>query len=114
MNTELNWMNEVPAAITVCDITGKIIFMNDRSAEVFEKDGGKKLLGKNLFDCHTGQSAIKLTELLNNGKVNIYTIEKNNIRKMIYQSPWYSEGKYMGMVEISFEIPAEIPHFVRN
>ena len=114
MITESNWLNELTAAIMVCDASGNIIYMNDRSSMVFENDGGRDLIGNNLFDCHTGLSAEKLPELLQNKKANVYTIEKNDAKKMIYQSPWYTDGKFMGLVEISFEIPTEMPHFIRK
>jgi hypothetical protein len=46
--------------------------------------------------------------------VNAYTIEKNGKKKMIYQTPWYSNGKYSGLVEISLPLPEELPHFIRK
>ncbi len=42
------------------------------------------------------------------------TIEKQGIKKLIYQSPWYVDGRYGGFVELSLEIPAVMPHFVRD
>ena len=45
---------------------------------------------------------------------NSYTIEKKGIRKMIHQTPWMEEGEFMGVVEMSFEIPMEMPHHVRG
>jgi hypothetical protein len=32
---------------------------------------------------------------------------------LIYQSPWYRDGQYAGFVEISLEIPFDMPHFIR-
>jgi hypothetical protein len=52
-------------------------------------------------------------ELLRSGRPNVYTIEKNGVWKLIYQSPWYVAGDYRGLVELAMEIPAELPHFVR-
>jgi transcriptional regulator with PAS, ATPase and Fis domain len=111
---EMNWAGELSAAITVCDTQGKIIFMNDRSAEIFSNDGGRDLLGSNLLNCHPEPAKSKLRELLENPRPNIYTIEKKGVRKMIYQTPWTNEGKFAGLVEISFQIPDEIPHFIRG
>lgn len=108
-----NWIKEFPSAITVCDTEGVIIYMNDKSQKTFTNDGGNNLIGKSLFDCHPEPSRSKLAELLKNQQSNIYTIEKNNIKKMIYQSPWYNEGKFMGLVEMSIEIPFDMPHFIR-
>ena len=48
------------------------------------------------------------------GGTNVYTIEKNGVRKMIYQTPWRVDGVVGGLAEISMEIPAEMPHYIRN
>jgi hypothetical protein len=44
---------------------------------------------------------------------NVYTIEKRGVKKLIYQVPWTRDGIYAGFVELSLEIPFEMPHFVR-
>jgi hypothetical protein len=44
----------------------------------------------------------------------IITIEKAGKKKLIYQTPWHTEGEYRGFVELSLELPAEMPHFVRQ
>ena len=41
-------------------------------------------------------------------------IEKNGVKKLIYQAPWYEEGVYRGIVELSLPIPFDLPHFVRS
>jgi hypothetical protein len=88
--------------------------MNRKSIETFASYGGADLIGKNLCDCHPGESKNKLRRLIDSRKKNIYTIEKNGIKKLIYQSPWFIDGKFCGLVEISFIIPTEMPHFVRE
>ncbi len=108
------WIKEFPAAVTVCDPQGIILEMNDRSAKTFEKDGGYDLIGSNLFDCHPEPSHGKLERLMDRQETNVYTIEKNGIKKLIYQTPWYQNGEYAGFVEISIEIPFEMPHFIRG
>jgi PAS domain S-box-containing protein len=114
--TEHAWIKEFPAAITVCDEKGIILEMNDKAAKTFEKDGGRfaKLVGSNMLDCHPDPAREKTERLLAARVKNVYTIEKNGIKKMIFQSPWYKEdGNYAGFVELSLEIPFEIPHFIR-
>jgi transcriptional regulator with PAS, ATPase and Fis domain len=108
------WVQEFPGAITLCDREGIIIEMNDRSMKVFEKDGGADLIGKSVFECHPEPARTQLKNLLAGGKTNVYTIEKNGQKKLIYQSPWYSDGEYRGFVELSLEIPVSIPHHVRT
>lgn len=109
-----DWCKEFPAAMTVCDKDGIILQMNDKSLQTFAKDGGEKLLGSNVLDCHPEPSRSKLKKMLESGQTNCYTIEKNGVKKMIYQAPWYQGGQYKGFVEISLEIPFTMPHFVRK
>ena len=61
---ESGWVMEFPAAITVCDGSGVIVEMNERSRATFAEDGGAALIGKNLLDCHTGTAREKVAELL--------------------------------------------------
>lgn len=112
--SEHDWLKEFPGAVTVCDANGIILEMNDRAARTFEKDGGYALIGKNLLDCHSDASRGKVQQLLATHEKNVYTIEKNGIKKLIYQSPWFKNGEYAGFVEVSLEIPFEMPHFVRS
>jgi len=109
-----DWSTELPAAITVCDTAGIILSMNDRACKSFEEEGGAKLIGTNVLDCHPPNARAILEELLREGKENIYTIEKNGQKKLIFQSPWYAGGKYAGMVEITMVLPENVPHFVRK
>src|SRR5512140_549845 len=109
-----DWIHEFPAAITVCDRQGIILEMNARSIQAFQDDGGARLLGTNALDCHPEPARSKMRDLLASGQKNVYTIEKKGVKKLIYQSPWYLEGQYAGFVELSLEIPFELPHFVRG
>ncbi len=111
---EHEWIKEFPAAVTVCDPDGTILAMNDKAAKTFKKDGGCALIGRNMLDCHPDPARDKAGRLLAAREKNVYTIEKNGIKKMIYQSPWYKNGQYAGFVELSLEIPFEMEHFVRT
>lgn len=111
---EAAWVKEFGGAVTVCDRAGIILEMNDRAAAVFASDGGRALVGTNALDCHPERSRALMADLLASGKKNDYTIEKGSVRKLIYQAPWYRDGTYAGFVELSLEIPAELPHFVRG
>ena len=111
---ESAWVREFPAAITVCDASGIILEMNERSCTTFAEDGGAALIGTNLYDCHPGLAREKVSALLKSGAPNCYTIEKRGIRKLIFQSPWFENGSYRGFVEISIPIPEQLPHFVRE
>ncbi|SFL57310.1 PAS domain-containing protein [Pelosinus propionicus] len=108
------WAKELPFAVTVTDKTGKIIEMNDSSVKAFEKYGGNSLIGKNVADIHPDHACKKITTIIETKTANSYTIEKNGVKKLIYQTPWYQNGEYAGLVELSMVIPAEMPHYVRS
>ena len=72
------------------------------------------LVGSSLLDCHPDQARAKLRQLMEQRLTNVYTVEKNGVKKMIYQAPWYENRHYCGFVELSLEIPDEMPHFVRT
>ena len=108
------WIEEFPAAVTVCNERGTIIEMNKQSAQSFAEDGGAALIGKNVLDCHPEPARTKLTEMMAGRRTNVYTIEKNGVKKLIYQAPWFRGGTYRGFIELSLEIPFEMPHFVRT
>lgn len=106
--------NELPFAITVCDTNAIILYMNERSASTFQKYGGTEIIGTSLFLYHHGPTSDKLQKLFDTATKNAYTIEKNGIKKLVYQSPWYKDGKFAGLIELSLEIPMEMPHFIRK
>ncbi len=109
-----DWVKELPIAVTVIDASGVILEMNDKSAATFQADGGLALLGTNSLACHPEPSRSKLQQLLQTPKANLYTIEKGGIKKLICQIPWRRDGKFAGIVELSIELPADLPHFVRD
>jgi DUF438 domain-containing protein len=108
------WFREFPASITICDKDGTILDMNTAATSTFAREGGGALIGTNVLDCHPEPARSKLEHLLRSGASNCYTIEKEGKRKLIYQAPWYEEGRYKGVVEISIALPETIPHFVRD
>ena len=112
--TENSWVKEFPGAITVCDPDGIILEMNDRAAKSYKDDGGFALIGKNVLDCHPEPARLKIKSLMEERQPNVYTVEKNGVKKLIYQSPWYKNGEYAGFLELTLEIPFEMPHFVRD
>jgi hypothetical protein len=114
MTEALDWIKEFPVSATVCDMEGVILAMNDEAAGSYADDGGYSLIGVNMLACHPEPARTKTADMLASQEKNIYTIEKNGVKKMVYQSPWYKDGQYAGFVEMVFEIPGEMPHFVRS
>ncbi|WP_204273683.1 transcriptional regulator [Draconibacterium mangrovi] len=111
---DVNWMDAFGGAITVCNTEGIIVYMNDFSIRQFEKYGGEKLLGTNLLDCHPEPSKTKLREMLATPTENTYTTEKDGVTKVVTQKPWMENGKFCGVVELSFELPSAIENHIRS
>jgi len=109
-----DWVKEFPGDITVCDPRGIILEMNYKAARSFEVEGGRKLIGSNLLDCHPEPARSKLESMMVARQSNVYTIEKNGLKKLIYQTPWYKNGEYAGFLELSLEVPFDMPHFLRT
>lgn len=109
-----DWIKEFPGAITVTDDEGKIIYMNKKAAKAFEAEGGLELIGRNIMDCHRPDSQEKIKKILESRRPNVYTIEKQGQKKLIFQTVWTEAGQVRGLVELSLEIPPAMPHFVRD
>lgn len=108
------WVEEFPGSVTVCDASGVIVEMNERSARMFREEGGRALIGSSVLACHPEPARSKLAEMMRERRANSYTTEKKGVRRFVHQSPWYEQGEYAGFVEIVVEIPADLPHFVRR
>jgi PAS domain-containing protein len=112
--TPFVWLDGIEVAATVCDRQGVCLYLNERAAQVFAKDGGRALVGRNLLDCHPEPARSHFAAQLTAPAPNSYTIEKSGVRKLIHQIPWYRDGVFSGVVELSLVLPDTLPHFVRD
>jgi transcriptional regulator with PAS, ATPase and Fis domain len=112
--SEHAWVENFPGSITVCDKDGIMLEMNAAAEAMYAADGGRKLIGQNILDCHPARARALFCDMLAQQKTNVYTIEKRGQKKLIYQTPWYKDGEYAGFMEVSLVIPEEMPHFVRG
>jgi len=110
---QFDWAEDIEGAVTVCDKEGVIVYMNKRSRETFDKDG-KSMVGQNLMPCHNPHSQAIIRDMLENNHPHCYTISKHGKRKLIYQTPWRVDGEVCGLVEFSFVLPDEMPHYDRG
>lgn len=106
---ELDFFKTINGSITVSDTEGNVLYMNDKAAEVFGS-----MVGKNMMGCHKASSQETIGRLIANAETNVYTIEKGDVKKIIYQTPWYKDGVVAGLIEFSLVIPFEMPHYVRK
>ncbi len=111
---EYPWFEEFPGAITITDVDGIILSMNDKAVnDVFKSSGGRELIGKNVLDCHPESARKQLEQMLRHQEKKVYTIEKNGKKFFIYETPWYKDGVFCGIIELYLEIPLEVPNHVR-
>lgn len=111
---KINWEDGFNGAITICNADNKIIYMNEKSIKQFSDDGGEKLIGTDIVDCHPEPSKSMLKDMINDKESNTYTITKKGTQKIIHQAPLIENGDYKGFIEISFEIPEDMPHHNRD
>ena len=45
-------------------------------------------------------------------EVNVLPIEIDGIGKLVYQTPWYVDGKYSGFVAIEIVLPSSMQEFI--
>ena len=107
------WADEMDIRVTVCDLNAIIVYMNKASVLGFYKYGGADLIGKSLFGCHLPVSCDKIREMLEYPQTNTYVINKHNEKRLIRQFPWTEDGEHKGIIEISFDLPADFEEKIR-
>jgi hypothetical protein len=104
----------IDVAITICDADLKLLYMNEKSLQSFGGKDGAPQVGSNLAGCHKPRSVEKMKEILASGQPNVYTITKNGVKKLIWQGIWEKDGRTAGLVEISIQLPDQMPHYDRG
>lgn len=110
---KFNWAEDIDGAITVSDAEGTVIYMNKRSRETFNKNG-LSMVGQSMMPCHNERSQTIIRYMLESGESHCYTITKNGRRKLIFQTPWREDSEVRGLVEFSFVLPDDMPHYDRD
>jgi len=111
----MDWIQDFSAAVVLCDTKGVITYLNDQAVAMYERFGGRALLGKSVFDCHEQQASNdKMIEIMRTRTPYAYTTERNGIKRLIYQAPHIVNDEAIGIIELAIVIPFEMPHFVRS
>ena len=92
------------AAVVICDLEHKIIYMNPASINRYEKWGGKKLLGKSLLDCHNDKSREMINKVVDWFKASkdnnlVYTSYNQKENKDVYMVALRDNGELIGYYE---------------
>lgn len=110
----MDWIEKLDGSVIVSDLSGKVIYANETAEQTFVKPGETPLKGRDLMECHNENSKKIIRNITEYRTKNVYTIEKKGRKKLIYQTPWIVNGELKGLVELSLEIPFDMPHFVRE
>lgn len=86
------------AAVVVCDLEHRIVYMNPAADERYKKQGGYDLVGKSLLDCHNAKSnemINKVVSWFNDSEDNncIYTFYNKKENKDVYMVALRDENK---------------------
>ena len=81
------------AAVVICSLDHKIIYMNPAAAANYHKYGGAELLGKSLLDCHGAHSNEKIKEV-------VAWFAKSEENNLIYTSHNEKQNKDVYMVAL--------------
>ena len=92
------------AAVVICDLEHKIIYMNPASINRYEKWGGKNLLGKSLLDCHNDKSREMINKVVDWFKASkdnnlVYTSYNQKENKDVYMVALRDNGELIGYYE---------------
>jgi len=112
--TNSEWIATYPAEIMVCDKDGIILEMSDVSIQIYEKEGGAEMIGRNVFDHHNEPAKSQMMNVVKQKRHVIYTAEKGGVKKLVSVAPWTQNNEYAGFALIVLDLPAKIPNIVKD
>ena len=57
-------IDQDPMPVVICDLNNIIVYMNPAAVENYEDEGGEKLIGLLIFDCHSHASVEKIDRVV--------------------------------------------------
>jgi len=102
------------AAVTIADQDYQISFMNDRAAEFYAEDGGEKLIGRNLLDCHRDEHKTVIRAAYDRYRAGDLTPTRCHAQKeggspeSIVHIPLMVEGQFRGIAELIWNERADL------
>jgi hypothetical protein len=108
------WISTYPAEIMVCDQDGTILEMSNVAIEIYRKQGGAEMIGRNVFDHHQEPARSKLISMVNQHQHVVYTTERGGNSKLVSIAPWYLQGEYAGFAMIVIDLPENISNIVKD
>jgi len=108
------WFDSFPAEIIVCNPEGIILDMNETATAIYADDGGKALIGRNVFSHHEEPVRSMVKQLVDTQKKSIYTTEKNGQKKLVTIAPWQQNQAYAGFVLLTIDLPEVISNIKKD
>ena len=95
------------AAVVICDLDHRIIYMNPFAIDRYQKWGGKELLGKSLLDCHNEKSREAIYKV-----VAWFKASKDN--NLVYTSYNEKENKDVYMIALRDDAGELIAYYEKH
>jgi hypothetical protein len=102
------------AAVTIADQDYQISFMNDRAVVFYAEDGGEKLIGRNLLDCHRDEHKTVIRAAYDRYRAGDLTPTRYHAKKedgapeSIVHIPLMVEGRFRGIAELIWNERADL------
>ena len=102
-------MARMPAAVTVLDLEGRLLFYNDYARKILDRK--PEYLGRDVGLCHQPENAARIRGLLESygrgrrGEYS-YRTERQGRALAVRVAPWVAGGRCLGLIQIA--APLEI------
>lgn len=92
------------APVVICNLMHEIIYMNTAAVHHYERQGGEKLLGQCLLECHNQESREKIQKVVDwfaedENHNMVYTFHNDKQNKDVYMVALRDFGKLIGYYE---------------
>lgn len=92
------------AAVVICDLNHTIVYMNPAAVQAQAKNGGEKLIGRSLLDCHNAASVEKIKQIVEWFEADVshnlvYTFHNPAQNKDGYMVALRDNGRLIGYYE---------------
>ena len=92
------------AAVVICDLNHTIVYMNSAAVQAQAKNGGEKLIGRSLLDCHNAASVEKIKQIVEWFSADVshnlvYTFHNPTQNKDGYMVALRDNGQLIGYYE---------------
>lgn len=92
------------AAVVLCDLEHRIIYMNPAAIQNYAKHGGEKLIGRSLLDCHNAESGKRIQQVIDWFAADVshnlvYTFHNEKQNKDVYMVALRDGDKLIGYYE---------------